>query len=296
MTALAMIDRIVRPAPIGLRFRDVANGQIVTGGLDVTVASIRNSARRARLEVNGKGVWFVHRFPGFSDETLAATADWTTLAQPCRVTVEDRDGRFLPLSVELHLPARGIVNWPGWAVLPQASLEPFTESDGVHPPVVMRDALPLFSAAGRPAPAPLAEVRCQLVRNDTGQPASWALLTATCAGRVRALGQADAEGRVVLFFAYPERPRASLATSPPTITDFRWSIELTACWNGLEPTAFPEFGAAMSQLLHPRRLFASTAAPVKTLPAQQLNFGRQLILRTARTPDGPSSYLIMSAS
>lgn len=296
MTALAALDRIVRPAPIGLRFRDVASGQMVAGGLDVTVTSMRNPARTAKLSVNGKGVWYAHRFPGFSDETLAATADWNSLAQPCRVTVEDRDGRFLPLNVELNLPVRGIVNWPGWAALPQAPLEPVTDSDGVQPPVIMRDALPLFSASGRPAPAPLAEVRCQLLRDDTGQPASWSLLTVTCAGRVRALGQADAEGRVVLFFAHPERPRASLAASPPAITDFRWSIELTAFWNGLDPKTTPEFGAAMTQLLHPRQLFASTAAPVAPLPAQQLAFGRPLILRTAKTPDGPSSCLIMSAS
>jgi hypothetical protein len=293
MTAVRIIDRVVRPAPIGLRFRDVATGSPVGEGLRVTVSSVRNPARQATLEVNGKAVWYAHRFPGFSDEALAATGDWTSLVQPCLVEVEDSAGRFLPLRVQVDLPARGIVDWPGWAALPQPQLAPWTDESS--PPAVMPDALPLFSSAGRTAPAPLAEIRCQLSRDDGG-PAAWALVTAAHGGSVRAIGQADEEGRVVLFFAYPERPRPSLATSPPAITDFRWSIEIAAYWNGLDPAVTPEFGAVMAQLDHPRALFESTLSPPEPLPSQLLSFGRPLVLRTEATPDGPSSTLVMAAS
>jgi hypothetical protein len=291
MSPVKVLDWVVCPAPIGLRFRDVATGLPVGQSLRVTVTSVRNPGRRATLEVNGKGVWYAHRFPGFSDEALASAGDWASLSQPC--LVEDLAGRFLPLRVELDLPVRGIVDWPGWAALPQAPLAPWV--DNSSPPTVMPDALPLFSSAGRMAPAPLAEVRCQLKRDD-GELAAWALLTAAHGGSVRAIGQADDKGRVVLFFAYPERPRPSLATSPPAVTDFRWSIELAAYWSGLDPDVAPEFGAVMAQLDHPRTLFASTLSPPALLPSQLLSFGRPLVLRTETTPDGPSSTLVMAAS
>lgn len=292
MTAVRVLERVVRPAPIGIRFRDVATGGFVREGLRVTVTSVRNPARRATLEVNGKAVWYAHRFPGFSDEALSAP-DWETLQQPCLVEVDDPSGRFLPLRIVLDLPHRGLVDWPGWGDLPQDLLAPLANDES--PPAILPDALPLFSSAGRMAPAPLAEVRCQLLRDDGG-PAAWALLTVSHAGTVRAIGQADAEGRAVLFFAYPERPRPSLATSPPAITDFRWSIELTAYWNGLDPARPPEFAELMAQLDHPRTLFASTLSPPEPLPSQLLSFGRSLVLRTETTPDGPSSSLLMAAS
>ncbi len=292
MIAVQLLERVVRPAPIGLRFRDVATGGFVGDGLRVTVTSVRNPGRRATLDVNGKGVWYAHRFPGFSDAALAS-ADWESLRQPCLVEVEDALGRFLPLRVVLDLPNRGLVDWPGWSDLPQDLLAPLANDES--PPAISPDALPLFSSAARTAPAPLAEIRCQLLRDDGG-PAAWALLTASHAGTVRAIGQADAEGRAVLFFAYPERPRPSLATSPPAITDFRWAIELAAYWDGLGPTEPPEFAALMAQLDHPRTLFESTVLPAEPLPSQLLSFGRSLVLRTDNTPDGPSSSLVMAAS
>ncbi|AQR73144.1 hypothetical protein [Sphingomonas sp. LM7] len=293
MTAVKQLERVVRPAPIGLRFRDVATGGVVGQGLRVTVTSMRNPARHATLDVNGKGVWYARRFPGFSDDALANAPDWTLLRQPCLVEVDDPAGRFLPLRIVIDLPERGIVDWPGWGDLPQDLLLPL--ANDASPPAISPDALPLFSSAGRTAPAPLAEIRCQLLRDDGG-PAAWALLTASHGGEVRAIGQADAQGRAVLFFPYPERPRASLATSPPAITDFRWAIEVAAHWDGLDPAKPPEFAALMAQLDHPRTLFASTLSPPEPLPSQLLSFGRGLVLRTDSTPDGPSSCLVMAAS
>ncbi|MDV3456318.1 hypothetical protein RZN05_04930 [Sphingomonas sp. HF-S4] len=292
MIAVRVLDRISRPAPIGIRFRDVATGGFVGDGLRVTVTSVRNPARRALLEANAKAVWYANRFPGFSDAALGGP-DWEALQQPCLVEVDDAYGRFLPLRIVLDLPQRGLVDWPGWGDLPPDPLLPLANDDS--PPAISPETLPLFSAPGRSLPAPLAEIRCQLERDDGG-PAAWALLTASHGGTVRAIGQADAQGRAVLFFAYPERPRPSLATSPPAITDFRWSIELAAYWDGLDPAEPPEFAALMAQLDHPRTLFASTASPPEPLPSQLLSFGRGLVLRTESTPDGPSSSLLMAAS
>lgn len=294
-----LLESVVRPAPIGLRFRDVATGLAVRDALSVTVTPTRNPARKVTLDRNGNGVWFAHRFPGLSDETLATTADWGTIAQPCRVEVADPAGRFQPLVLDMDLPVRGLANWPDWATLPPGLLAPLTDSDDtVSPPrvVVCPDQLPLFSSAGRASPAPLAEVRAQIARMDTGAPAAWALLTASHAGRVRGIGQADALGRVVIFFPYPERPRPSLATSPPAITDFRWAIDFTAYWTALPADALPEFGTLMAQLGTPRALHASTHNPPELLPSQLMSLGKPLVLRTADTPDGPTSLLMMAVS
>jgi hypothetical protein len=291
VTAVKILERIVRPAPLGLRFRDTATGHLVGDGLQVTVTSLRNPGRRAELRVNGSGVWYAHRFPGFSAEALAETSDWAALSQPCMVEVEDRSGRFLPLRVALDLPVRGLAQWPGWADLPQEPLAPWT--DRSSPPEIMPNALPLLSGVARMAPAPLAEIRCQLERDDGG-PTAWALLTAAQGGVVRAIGQADAQGRAALFFPYPERPRASLASSPPAITEFRWSIELAAYWSGLDPAVPPELGDLLGQLEHPRILFASTLSPPEPLPPQLLSFARPLVLRTETA--GSSSTLVMTAS
>lgn len=302
MTNVRILERVTRHAPIGLRFRDTATGQIVNSDLTVTITSKRNPLRSVTCAVNGSGVWYAQRFPGISEtpEPAGSPPDddfWTQPKIACRVSVNDGAGRFLPLAIEMDFPVEGLANWPGWAALPPAPLAALTDDDGSSPPkpVTSRDAIPLFSAAGRPSPAPLAEIRCQLAYADNEAPAAWALVTATHAGRVRALAQADEKGRVALFFRHPERPRASLATSPPAITDFRWSIALTAYADRLDPATPPDLAALMGQLNStPRDLFASTESPLELLPSQLLSFGRPLTLRTSQTSNGPSSLLLMA--
>jgi hypothetical protein len=91
-------------------------------------------------------------------------------------------------------------------------------------------------------------------------PAAWALLAAAHGGVVRAIGQADAEGRVVLFFAYPERPAPSLATRR---RDHRFPLvdRARAYWDGLDPAVTPELGALMAQLDHHAHLVRFTLSP-----------------------------------
>ena len=287
-------ERVVRPAPLGLRFRDVATGLPVRDGLRVAVTSLRNPLRAMTLEVNGSGVWYAHRFPGLNDETLATTADWTALRQPCRIAVEDPAGRFHPAIFDLDLPVRGLADWPGWNALPQAPLAPLIDDPAAG--AVCPQQFPLFSTPARSAPAPLAELRAQVARVDTGEPVAWAIVTASDAGKTCGIGVADDKGRVVLFFAFPDRPRAALATSPPAVTDFSWSLDIRAYWSGLPADAVPPFADLMAQLNDPRDLLNSTASPAEALPAQLLSLGRPLTLRTSATPTGPTSFLMTAAA
>jgi len=292
-----ILERLTLPAPFGIIFWDFATGARIGDGLDVTLTQVSRPALTTTLIANRVGVWIAPKLPGRADWELAATADWTTLERTYRIAVADRFGRFLPLTIEAELPARGLYEWPHWSGLPQAPLAPLIEPRS--PPELDPTRIPLFSAPERKVAGPLAEVRCQLADLATGAAAPWALVTASCDDEhhvrvTRGIGLADKMGRATLFFAYPERPRPQLL-SPPVITDFRWDIDIAAYYvppPGPAPDA-PDLAAIMAQLAHPCDLLASTSSPPHLLGAQSLSFGRPLVLRTDNPPDGPSSSLFL---
>jgi len=288
-----ILERLTLPAPFGILFWDVATGAPIADELDVTLTLVSRPALTTRLIANRVGVWFAPKLPGKSDAELAETADWTALERTYRIAVADRLGRFLPLTLEAELPARGLYEWPGWSGVPQAPLAPLL--DGQSPPNLSPSRVPLFSSPSRSVAGPLAQLRCQLADAATGGPAAWALVTAEYDGATRGIGLADADGRATILFPYPERPRPSLPTSPPAITDFRWEFDIAAYYDpppGPAPAA-PDLAALMAQLAHPCDLFASTLSPPELLGPQLLSFGRPLVLRTGNTPDGPSSSLYL---
>jgi hypothetical protein len=274
-TAAVLLETVVRPSPFGVAFRDAATGERVSEGLSVTLT---RNGRPARLAVNRSGIWFAPRVPGLSDQTLADTDDWATLARDYTLEVRDTFGRFLPLRVTASLPQRGLYSWPDWPTLPRPPLIPLV----VDPPAgpVASGWLPLFSAATRTAPAPMAEVRAQLIDRATGAPAAWTLVTASYGARVRALGMSGADGQLALFFPYPPLPQPSIATSPPAITDYRWPIALAAYRQTLPADRPPDLAALTAQLAHPVTLFADDSDP---LPPQLLSLGRPLTVRTANS-------------
>ncbi|HEX9945972.1 MAG TPA: hypothetical protein VGA98_00370 [Allosphingosinicella sp.] len=289
---VSVLERITRPAPFGIMFWDFARGEPIRDGLEVSLTLLTRPAQTTSLIPNRNGVWVAARLPGRTDSELAAAADWSTLRRPYRIEVADTARRFLPLRLEAELPTAGLYEWPAWGDFPQEPLRPL--SDGLSPPHVSPGRIPLFSAPERTVAGPLAEVRCELLDAATGLPAPWALVTASHGGIVRGLGLADSMGRATLYFAYPERERPSLS-SPPAITDFRWPLTFAAYYDppaGPTPDV-PDLAAILGQLDHPCDLLDSTLSPPEPLGPRLLSFGRALVLRTANTPDGPSSSLIL---
>lgn len=286
------MERISRPAPLGLVFWDFATGTPVADGLSVSVAPRGRPGGPRPLISNRNGVWLAPDLPGRSAYELA-TGDWAALRRTYRVELFDTLGRFLPLAFDAELPSRGLYHWPGWDTLPTEPVTPLGAD--LSPPRISPRRIPLFSAPGRPTPPALAEVRCQLVDSSTGRAAAWALLSVAHAGLTRGIGLADREGRVALLFGYPERPRPSLATSPPAITDYRWELEAKAFFDPAQgaPPAMPDLERTMAQLDHPRDLLASTLSPPELLPSQLLTYGRPMVLRTSRTAEGSSSSLFL---
>lgn len=293
MPPVRILERIALPAPFGVIFQDVATGAPIVDGLDVRLTLVSRPALTSTLISNRGSAWIAPFLPGRAQADLAATQDWSNLLRTYRVEVADRLGRFLPLTLEAELPVRGLYDWPGWSGLAQAPLAPLL--DGDSPPNVSPKRIPLFSTPERKVAGPLADLRCQLVDGATGEPAAWALVTARYDGVARGIGLADSRGRATLLFPYPERPRPQLPTSPPAITDFRWSLEIAAYYDPPPgpPPELPDLAAVMAQLAQPCDLFASTSSPRKLLGPQLLSFGRPLVLRTGNTPDGPSSSLIL---
>jgi hypothetical protein len=293
MPPVRILERIALPAPFGVIFQDVATGAPIVDGLDVRLTLASRPALTLSLVSNRGSAWIAPNLPGRTQADLAAAADWSTLLRTYRIEVSDRLGRFLPLSLEAELPVRGLYDWPGWGALPQAPLAPLHDDDS--PPNVSPKRIPLFSTPERNVAGPLADLRCQLIDAATGGPAAWALVTARYDGVTRGIGLADREGRATLLFPYPERPRPQLPTSPPAITDFRWSLEIAAYYDPPPgpPPEVPDLEAIMAQLAQPCDLLASTSSPPELLGSQLLSFGRPLVLRTGNTPDGPSSSLFL---
>lgn len=285
------LEPISLPAPFGIVFWDVATGAPVADGLLATVAQSGRPETARELIANRSGVWLTASLPGRSAHELA-TGDWNLLRRPYRIEVRDRFDRFLPLAFDAELPSRGLCQWPGWTSSPPMPLAPLGVEDS--PPRVSPERIPLFSSPARPAPPAVAQVRCQVAEATTQTPAAWALVSIVHGGITRGIGLADEQGRAAVFFTYPERPRPSLATSPPAITDFRWELEVRAFWDPASSAgAIPDLADIVAQLDHPRDALESTMSPAEVLPAQLLSFGRPLILKTSRTPDGPSSLLFL---
>ena len=146
MTAVKVLERLVLPASLGLRFRDVATGLPVMAGLEVTVTSIRNPARTASLAVNSKGVWYARRFPGLSYAALAGTPTGRRCDSPAasscaiRPSASCRSSRSTCRCAASSTGPMGSCRRGRWLL---------ADADGASPPVVSRDAPPLFSSPGR---------------------------------------------------------------------------------------------------------------------------------------------------
>ena len=287
-----LLERVSLPAPFGVVFWDFATQTAVADGLDVSIALAGRPQTARGLIVNRNSVWLAPALPGRSANELA-TGDWNAIRRTYRVEVVDRSGRFLPFAFDAELPSRGLYEWPGWNASPPLPLAPLGAEDS--PPQISPKRIPLFSSPARAAPPSTAEVRCELVDAATGSPAAWAVVTVSCDDVTRGIGLADRDGRAAIHFPYPERPRPSLATSPPAITDFRWPLDVAVFYHPVDgvPPEAPNLADVMAQLGHQRDPLDSALSPPQVLPPQLLTFGRPLTLRTSQTPDGSSSVLFL---
>jgi hypothetical protein len=269
---LQIIDRPTITAPLGLRFWDTVLDTPVGAGLDVVVFPPANPGLQTSGTSNTTGIYVFHHLPGLRSFERGAgdAAFWASLPPPKSfvVQVQDPSGRFLPCQFEVEVPLVGIAPFVCGSPLQLASV-------------------PLFSAPTRQPPPGMAVVRAELLDTSSGRPAAFALLELRLSTTLAARGAADAQGRIVLFLAYPE-PTGFAAGSPMSgggraLTDQMWTLDLTAAYSpSASAQIFPDQCATLNQA---PALLWSDAAQTRQFTQAPLRFGQELILRSGVLPN-----------
>jgi hypothetical protein len=257
----AILDRITLVTPLALSFWDQVSNTTVGDGLVVTAYPPHQPEQAVQAIVNRLGIYVLRNLPGLR-AVENGTGDTTFWASPPAirvfvVEVQDTRRRFQPFSLTLSAPVRGVF---AWELAPGSPPEP--------------TSVPLFSAPARPAPAGMAVLRAELFDPIHKQPAAWAILEARLAGQLLARGLADAAGRLVLIFPFPE---PNLASHIP-LTQQVWSLQLRAAYASSTPVPpLPDLEAALAQ---PSATLWQDSARSLPLAQANLSFGRELVLRS----------------
>ena len=289
MQRFFMLERVIRRAPLGLRFLDLVRGVTVNDGLVVTAWRVGTSGpKQAAVPSPMSGIYGFRTLPGFGrfevgelpasdwcgsppdfgsppEVTADELTDLSTLQRlliadenPTRanfiVYVEDRMQRFLPQVLQMCLPKERLVE------------------------------VPLFSSPARLAPGGLGIVRGELARQQDSQPASWALVTASL-DHATYVGVADARGMFILFVPYASA-LPPLEGSPPhgsgTIDQLTWPITIQVFYQPLKQQFVP--GLAPPDMLSileqtSANVYAQAGMPLPTLTGT-IRFGGDLVLKT----------------
>jgi hypothetical protein len=291
---LRPLERAPRNTALGVRFWDVATGQLSIDGLRVEVFHRGNPHVRTLARPGPGGVYAAHAVPGLRDFEFAdadpAQALWPAATRPCRIEVSDPEGRYLPMAFDADLPARGLFTWLApWLSPPQPLPFPLTPGS---PPAAMLQRVPLFSAPSRPPPDPLAVVHAQLVDQGTRRELAWTLLGVSIGGVSCGLGLSDRRGRAMVLFPYPEPQRRMFASPMPAHDDFSWDVELTVfgapASPAREPDVFADLAAVLESAAFPRVPPGSPPLPLR------LAYRQPLIARTAGAVGVDASVLLVS--
>lgn len=274
-------DRVTLVAPLGLRFWDAVSETVVGERLMSYAAPADDPRRRVRAFTNPSGIHVLRDLPGLRDfETGSGDARFWADHPPrfeFIIEVEDRTQQFQPFSFRIRLPLRGLLVWD------------CAPSGSPSKPIA---AVPLFSTPSRAVPAGFAVVRAELWDDATGSPAAWAMLEVALPSGPPVRGLADRDGRVAVIFPYPEPPSEAFASppgSPPhgvglSMFSEVWDIELRAYY--LASRLAPVVPDLCDALLQPEAMLWADAARTQPLGTQGLQFGRELIVRSAGDANG----------
>ena len=288
---IRVMERVSRVTPLGVRFLDEATGTLVGDGLQVSAFPEGQPASRRQSVVNRSGVHVLMDLPGlrdleYADGDAGDDAWWAALParRPYTVEVWDTLGRFLPTSFRAELPHRGLFA-PDCVASPPSPLAPL--GDG--------PAVPLFSAPARQSAVPLAVLRAELWDPNELGPAAWALVEVTSPTGAFARGVADAQGRLALFFQYPEpedflpgsQVDASSLPAGPPLLEQAWALQVRVHYTRRTPVPqLPDVCLTLSQ--PPAGVWAEVTGSPLELLEPTLRYGQELVLRTQ---DAPGSRL-----
>ena len=270
------LETIVRRAPLGLRFQDLARGLDVTDGLAVSawpIGSLPPGAAAERSPLSG--IYGFRTLDGLRDYEigLRPASDWCVPADAgvpnFIVQVEDRRQRFLPQAMRLCLPREHVVT------------------------------VPLFSAPGR-APLPgMAAVYGQVWQRVADAPAPWPLVSVTTPEADTYVAIGDVRGAFLLFVPYASA-LPPLAGDPGhgsgPIDQLTWPLTVTVACRPATQTAIPgaaapDIGSLLAQA--GAQLYATAGGPAAATITRTLHFGQDLLLATdGLAPPAQSRLLI----
>lgn len=284
---MAVSERQLLVAPLGLRFWDAVLGVPVGDGLIVTASPLGSPALVARATVSPSGVYGFCHLPGLAKVEHGAgdAAYWAGVTQRrFTVSVADTQRRFQPFHFVVAAPTRGIVTSVCGDVM-----SPAVDSPPGSPPE-LQPGIPLYSTATRPTPAGMAVLRAELWDTVTQAPAAWALVAAQPSsqppGQTTAWGMADANGRVAVLFSYPE------PVSPgPAMWQQTWQVALQAAYTpGFPVPAAPDLCAARGQAAATLWSDWTQTSPLTTVT---LAFGEDLVVRTLNNTAQPQRSVLL---
>lgn len=272
------VDRVSRLTPLGLRFWDAVDRRFVCDP-DLAVRARRPGAVGVPTPANitTSGVYAFHGLPGLRDVESGAGDDEFWMVNPpaheLHVDVSDFARRFLPFTMTIRAPVRGILAW-------QCAGDAFES-----PPGPATAPIPLMSAPTRTVAAPHCAVRAELwdasdAQESRWRPAAWAVLEVRFGGRLHARSFADSEGRVLVPFGFPEIGPEIPIDSPLSAGGPRvpaeFAAELSVCWQpGASTKAPPDLCATLSQT--PATLWSDTARSTP-LDTTTIRMSEQVIL------------------
>ncbi|MCS6844227.1 MAG: hypothetical protein NZ528_07890 [Caldilineales bacterium] len=277
MIAVRHLETVLRRAPLGLRFVDLARAAYVTDGLEVAAWAM-GGGKPGRPAVRSplSGVYGFRTLPGLRPYEVGErpAGDWCPSADAAPnfvVYVEDRLGRFLPQVLSLCLPREHLVE------------------------------VPLFSAPAR-APLPgMAVVRGELWDRAGQRPAGWAMVTASVAEGASYVAIADARGMFVLFVPYASALPPLSGSPPPSsggVDQLAWPVVVRVFYQPAQQEVVP--GANLphirSILEQDRAEVYDTAAVHGPSITRTLRFGQDLVVTTEGLAPPHRSRLLVEAA
>lgn len=111
MSAIRILETIVRRSPLGVRLLDIATCAPVTNGLWVTARPLGERGKTVTALPNRSGVYAMHGLPGLRDfefggaeELLLSPPVSPASGKEFAILIEDLQGRYLPVGMQLRLP------------------------------------------------------------------------------------------------------------------------------------------------------------------------------------------------
>src|SRR5262245_12424547 len=203
MSAIRIIETLVRRTPLGLRCVDVATNAPAPAGLRITAMPLEGAGKPVAAFTTLSGVYALQGLPGLRDfefggkeEILLSPPASPPAGREFVILIEDPQRRYLPFAMRLLLPRANVLQTM------------------------------LFPAPGRtPAPGLMAlrgslkDAATQLANGSAG-PAAFAHIRAryeTPGDVVEYPGLADERGQYVLFLPFPNpaRPPAGVTLASP---------------------------------------------------------------------------------